>query len=353
MSQPGLAGINGPALIPAVVVQSGEHTHTTENGTIWEYRCEIDRRATNDERRSCSLRASGLRLDGARPGDLITTPWGAMQRMPGTGRDRGWLLQGTGAGSVAIEGGDAPVITPATTAEGRLSVPGEALSRGGVWSSVIGSWRYRVRASQLGTASEQRTGWLAHGNNPVYGSAAGDAVDTPWGALVWTGTIAPGRIGAPEQGWLLSGAQDRPLAAGPTARLGLDALPQLRVESLYLAAAVSLSWDGPIGHGVSLAVTGWLGDETASGRLTFDPNACALNELGDREACTKIALHSCDVMLTRMRSPDPACLGRRLYAVTGAGLPAKLVLIVYPHGERVYLKHESTIVPLFLDDGVA
>ncbi len=125
----------------------------------------------------------------------------------------------------------------------------------------------------------------------------------------------------------------------------------LRLESAYLTRALSLSPDAPGAHVVSLFVEGWLGQEAVRARLVADPNVCDVGDFGDRTACTRLAPRSYAVALTRLRAEDPASAGRRLFAITGAGLPDGLTLLMYPHGDRVYLKLGSELVPLHRDDG--
>lgn len=128
-------------------------------------------------------------------------------------------------------------------------------------------------------------------------------------------------------------------------------LLKLNLESLYLATAVKLSPEGLGAHSVRLSLTSNADDSEYTGTLQLDPNACSLNAFGDREVCTKMAVHGFKVRVTLMRLGDPKHLGRSFYAVHGEGLPPGLSIILYPHRERIYLKSESELVALFLDDG--
>lgn len=123
------------------------------------------------------------------------------------------------------------------------------------------------------------------------------------------------------------------------------------LESLYLPTAAVLGADGPSAHSIRLTLVGQ--DETAAmtGTLSLDPNACSLNPFGDREMCTKIAVRAIAVTATLQRLGDPKHLGRSFYALRGEGLPHGVALIVYPRRERIYLKAEHALVPLFADDG--
>ena len=122
------------------------------------------------------------------------------------------------------------------------------------------------------------------------------------------------------------------------------------LESPYLSHGVSLSEDAPIAHGISIMIEGSLTEEAVRGRLFTDPNVCELNDFGDRINCTNITVESHSVALTRLHSNDPARLGRTLFAVTGAGLPDGLTLIVYCGKSHGLLKHDKVLVPLYLKD---
>ena len=127
----------------------------------------------------------------------------------------------------------------------------------------------------------------------------------------------------------------------------------LRLQSLYANTSVRLTNDAPPAHTVSLTLDERTGS-TLTGTLLLDPNTCSLDAFGDREACTRIAVRAIDVELQLVRVVDPAQLGRRLYAVTGEGLPRDLSLIVrgnLPAGrlERCYLKLGAELVPLFVE----
>ena len=125
----------------------------------------------------------------------------------------------------------------------------------------------------------------------------------------------------------------------------------LQLESLYQASPFALSAEGPAAHAVTLVVEGWLGQEAVRAQLLVDPNACALSDFGDRLGRPRIATRRYDVALTRLRAADPEALGRTLFAITGAGLPEDLYLIMYPYGDRVYLKLRDALLPLYFNDG--
>jgi hypothetical protein len=69
-----------------------------------------------------------------------------------------------------------------------------------------------------------------------------------------------------------------------------------------------------------ITFAGKIEDTGGSGELTLDPNACSLNQFGDKEICTLIAPTVRTVKLQRLRTADPAGLNRRLYSASGTGL---------------------------------
>jgi hypothetical protein len=163
---------------------------------------------------------------------------------------------------------------------------------------------------------------------------------------------------------LVAGACDRSASVESSAPGGSvatspnpsPAVESLRLESLYLNTSVRLIEDAPPARTVSLTLSR-LSQVEMMGTLALDPNTCSLNAFGDREACTRIAVRGIDVELQRVRVVDPARAGRRLFEVTGEGVPKGLALIVggdLREGEleRCYLKLGSELVPLYLDDGV-
>ncbi len=123
------------------------------------------------------------------------------------------------------------------------------------------------------------------------------------------------------------------------------------LESLYLLTPAKLGADGPTTHSIRLTFVGHGDTAEMTGTLSLDPNACSLNAFGDREMCTKIAVRAIAVAATLQRLGDPKHLGRSFYALHGEGLPHGVALIVYPRGERIYLKAEHALVALFAEDG--
>lgn len=126
---------------------------------------------------------------------------------------------------------------------------------------------------------------------------------------------------------------------------------KLNLESLYLPVAVELGAEGPGGHGIRLVLAGRGDSGVLTGTLGLDPNACSLNAFGDREMCTKIAIRTIPVTATLQRLGDPKHLGRSIYALRGEDLPPGVALILYPRNERIFLKAERALVPLFPEDG--
>jgi hypothetical protein len=130
---------------------------------------------------------------------------------------------------------------------------------------------------------------------------------------------------------------------------------QAQLESLYLDDALVLP-DAQPAHSVSLQLAG-TSDTLMEGVLSLDPNTCSLNAFGDPGACTLIAIQGIAVDIRQREIADPSNLNRRFYDVTGEGLPPGLALIVQgrlQQGglERVYLKLDEQLVPLFGEDGV-
>jgi hypothetical protein len=121
---------------------------------------------------------------------------------------------------------------------------------------------------------------------------------------------------------LLLGAVDTaPLAGDDTSAIKLIG------SSAYLSAPAT------IGKGkayrVSLEVT--LRGAEGAGTVTFDPNACSLDEFGDPRECTTIAPVAHKVTLKRLEAANPKKLGRRLYALGGGeGIGGQGLVLVAP-----------------------
>ncbi len=143
-----------------------------------------------------------------------------------------------------------------------------------------------------------------------------------------------------------------PVAAARGDTAAASSNTTVHFESPYLATAFPLGLDSPSAHVVSLFAYGRFGQEAIRARLVADPNVCELNDYGDRIACTHLATRVYEVALTRLRAPSPVSGGRTVFAVTGADVPDGVTLVVHPQGNRVYLKRERVLVPLYLSRGV-
>lgn len=127
----------------------------------------------------------------------------------------------------------------------------------------------------------------------------------------------------------------------------------LRLESLYLNTSVRLIEDGPPARTVSLTLSR-ISQAEMMGTMILDPNVCNLDDFGDQQGCTKIAVRGIDVELQLAQLADPTPAGRRLFEVSGEGVPKGLALIVQGdlregELERCYLKLGLELVPLYLD----
>jgi hypothetical protein len=330
-------------LIPAMTAQSGIYVHANEHGGDWSYAYDIQAAGTKSERRIGKLQAHGLEgvIATARPGDSIETPWGVMLRTPDTLYERGFLLEHTQGEPIE------------TSAEALLTVPENLLMRGGRWTAQIGPWRYTVRGTAMETRSERRIGRLYFGQNEVLGAKQGDYIDTPWGQLRWMGLVNFVNMTDYEQGFLLRGTQDRPLDLAGNAIFPNSAGVTVRLESLYLDAGFRVAADARPAHTVSLLLSGRPDrDVEMTGSLLLDPNQCSLNDFGDREGCSRMAVRAVDVNVTRQRLGDPKHLQRKFFSVRSDELPQVLTLVVQDRLERCYLKLDRQVVPLYVDDGV-
>lgn len=85
-----------------------------------------------------------------------------------------------------------------------------------------------------------------------------------------------------------------------------------------------------IGNGKyrQVSLTGVLKETSGTGSLKLDINTCRLNQFGDKTACTKIGVFPYEVKFQRLRIDDPQKQKRRLYSITGKGLPKNLFLVV-------------------------
>lgn len=337
-----------PPLVPATTDQSGVYVRTVEDGGEWEYVYAIHAAGTKSERRIGLLRADGLddTIADAEPGDTIWTPWGVMARVPDTPYERGFLLEGT----------HGQPIDP--TQGSPIEVPESLRALDGSWTAEVGPWSYTVRGAAMGSRSERRIGRLRFDGAELVGADEGDYVDTPWGRMRWLGPVDLGDRTDYEQGFLLRGVRDRSFdeleegdAVFPTATHAVS----LELESLYLHPGIRVG-TRPSVHSVSLRLSGPF-DAEMEGTLVLDGNTCSLNDFGDKEICTLIAFTPIEVEVRRVRLADPTGLMRRIYSVTGEGLPPELRMVVQgelEEGEleRSYLALGAVLVPLYVEDGV-
>lgn len=337
-----------PPIVPAMTRLSGRYEHTLADGTVWDYEYDIHAPSTRSERRIGVLRVDGLddSIAAAEPGDSIQTPWGPMLRASDSPYERGFLLEHTRGTPIDVSGGSA------------IEVPDALLVREGGWRSEIGPWSYSVLTVAMGSRSERRVGRLRFGGNEVVGEREGDYVDTPWGRMRWLGPVD---LRAPtdyEQGFLLLGTYGRPLdeLEGEAVFPPATSTVSTQLESLYLRSGTRLTRGGRVAHSVSLRLTGRPGEQM-QGTLRLDPNTCGLDEFGDEEFCTRIGFFGIDVQVSRSSLADPAGLMRKIYRVTGEGLPEELLLVVQGELragelERAYFVLGAELVPLYIDDGV-
>jgi len=97
----------------------------------------------------------------------------------------------------------------------------------------------------------------------------------------------------------------------------------------YLVPGITL----PSGLGFHQITMSWFRTAPeAGGNCQIDPNACGLNEFGDRTICTKMAVAGSDMQLTLFAEKpgyEAYAIGARPYGSTGdyAALPLRLVTI--------------------------
>lgn len=107
---------------------------------------------------------------------------------------------------------------------------------------------------------------------------------------------------------------------------------RLALNSAYLSTPIEIG-----GLKVrQLSLTGALKQTNGIGKLTLDPNSCFLNQFGDTTACTRIAPLLWKVNFKQLKIDDPNKQKRRLYSITGDGLPKRLFLVVPPSAAGPY-----------------
>lgn len=148
-----------------------------------------------------------------------------------------------------------------------------------------------------------------------------------------------------------SSAPEEAVVVAPDVETSME---PLRLESLYSNTSIHFMNDAPPAHFVSMTLTA-ISPGEMTGTLALDPNACGLDELGERQGCTRMAMHVVDVDVRLVRIDDSARPGLGLFQIAGEGLPDELALIVrgdLEKGEleRGYLKLGAELVPMYLAD---
>lgn len=287
----------------------------------WGYRYDVEALGTRSERRGGRLTYSRGVVLGNADGDWIETPWGPMQWFGGGLYEHGWLLQRTYDKPIDVSGH-------------KLPDKPDCSGGGGTWSSDVGVWAYDLRVLRYGSKSEQRNGTLRREGRLVEGSP-GEEIKTPWGTMVYTKPLPAQPPLWGRYGWLLP-------------EQGGVGLGERRLSSLYMA-------ESPLGHVITLGLPNDTDEVAWDTTLTIDRNTCTLNDFGDRETCTKMAIMSHPVHVERLRREDPHGLGRMLFAISaaeGEALPKPLYLITQRGLRAPYVKVGASLVPLYPDEMV-
>lgn len=323
-----------PPMIPLAPRHNASYALETSGGVTWTYTLDAPGADLGLRRGTLAVVGADVPLADAKPGARVHTPWGRMFRTGDDPANPSWLPD------------DGPSGYPV---EAIIAVPEPALSREGTWSASTLAptpWRYREEVTALGTRSEGRHATLSYGRMRVVGAKPGDFVDTPWGRMRWLGERIEGRY---ESGFLLRRTYDRPLddmTGDPVEPTSHE--PGVTFASLYLDDGVQFERDGRRCHGVALELEADLEHHDAlRATLTLDPNACSLNEFGDRAGCTKMGVAQLSVTIDRLRTADPTGGDRRLYQVQGAELADGVHLIARPNEPWCVLKVGGRLIPLF------
>ena len=119
------------------------------------------------------------------------------------------------------------------------------------------------------------------------------------------------------------------------------------MESLYLANGRHL------GHKVTLVLPegAELLDEWEA-TIWIDPNTCSVNDFGDREACTRIAVRHGAIHGSRARLEDPMKCERRVYLLSGEMVSSPISLVVDAAFGRWFLKADNELIALYPADGL-
>ncbi len=113
----------------------------------------------------------------------------------------------------------------------------------------------------------------------------------------------------------------------------------------YISTYQDTPVDFGIGKFTGIRISGVIADgETID--ITLDPNACRLNEFGDRTTCTLIGPTSLQADLSKQRLSDPAGTNRSIFRVKSTDLPKSLIVyLVKPStdsGYRIVLQHSDS-----------
>lgn len=76
-----------------------------------------------------------------------------------------------------------------------------------------------------------------------------------------------------------------------------------------------------IGSAHRFELQGKIGGAVGMGTFVIDKNECSLNEFGDRERCTEIAVRPIPVTFTKLRLADPSMQDRDIYSISGPNVP--------------------------------
>lgn len=133
---------------------------------------------------------------------------------------------------------------------------------------------------------------------------------------------------------------------------------RLQLDSAYQTTPIDFGV-GPRRGARGITLIGTIADQETI-ILSLDPNACSLNEFGDRDGCTRMALTNLKVKLSQIRLADPLKLGRQIYRIESKQFPKSLIVyLIVPKSESGYrLKVENAnsddfVVPLEINPAVS
>ncbi|QDT26052.1 hypothetical protein Enr10x_13500 [Gimesia panareensis] len=133
---------------------------------------------------------------------------------------------------------------------------------------------------------------------------------------------------------------------------------RLQLDSTYQTTPIDFGV-GPGKGARGITLIGMIADQETI-ILSLDPNTCSLNEFGDRDGCTKMALTNLKVKLSQLRLADPLKLGRQIYRIESNQFPKSLVVyLIVPKSESGYRlkvenpKSDDIVVPLEINPAVS